>query len=307
MFSRFLGRRTPEKDEERLIITVSDSPNFKYPYLTANVAASGTSIAVNRLQTGLIAGGFWVIIDPWTVQCEIRKVTAVSGNTLTVAALTYAHSADDAVIYTTQPDCNVKYWGALGDNSHDDSAEIQAAIDAAIDMGNPARVVFPPGNYKVTTSLKAGYDAGAGITDKNGLLVEGQTNYRECRITFTGSGYALDCSGSGLDSDDPVTRFEIRNLQFYGDGNSTPTGGIDIRRTFLVNIVKCSVSGFYNTGAVLINATNSWGITVDRCHLSGGLTTTPYGKAGIRMKELGRVRGHRALCILRIPSSKRWP
>jgi hypothetical protein len=46
---------------------------------------------------------------------------------------------------------NVKDFGAVGDDSADDSAEIQAALDAS------ATVFFPPGNYNIgTTTLRIG-------------------------------------------------------------------------------------------------------------------------------------------------------
>lgn len=48
-------------------------------------------------------------------------------------------------------DFNVKDYGAAGDEVSDDTAEIQAAIDAAIPVNG--KVVFPPGVYRVTDTL----------------------------------------------------------------------------------------------------------------------------------------------------------
>jgi hypothetical protein len=49
--------------------------------------------------------------------------------------------------------CNVKDFGALGNNSHDDTAAIQAAINAASDRGG-GTVYFPAGIYTITRRLE---------------------------------------------------------------------------------------------------------------------------------------------------------
>jgi hypothetical protein len=48
---------------------------------------------------------------------------------------------------------NVRDYGALGNGTHDDTAAIQAAIDAATGSSGP--VLFPAGNYIVTRTLTA--------------------------------------------------------------------------------------------------------------------------------------------------------
>jgi hypothetical protein len=57
---------------------------------------------------------------------------------------------------------NVKDFGALGNNSHDDTAPIQAAIDAALDNWGGV-VYFPRGRYKITRRLEAGTAAHGGF------------------------------------------------------------------------------------------------------------------------------------------------
>ena len=47
---------------------------------------------------------------------------------------------------------NVKDFGAVGDGVHDDTAAIQAAIDAAVALGG-GRVFFPTGTYAITATL----------------------------------------------------------------------------------------------------------------------------------------------------------
>jgi hypothetical protein len=47
---------------------------------------------------------------------------------------------------------NVKDFGALGDNSHDDTANIQAAIDY-MNVRGKGTLFFPPGTYRVTEPI----------------------------------------------------------------------------------------------------------------------------------------------------------
>jgi hypothetical protein len=226
MYSRVIGHRTPEKDEERLLTTFSDIPGFKYPFLTADVAASATSISVNRLPTGAIADGFWVIIDPWTVQCEIRKVTAISGNTLTVAALGFAHSADDAIIYTTQPIINVKWFGAVGDSTTNDQAAIQAAVDEAPDESS---IIFPEGIYYITSAIS--------IAGKDHIWI-----YGPGKIKVSGAFAAFDVD----DTASRATEFiYFKDLFIVGNGSTSIGIELDKTNSFGVSdirIINCEIN-----------------------------------------------------------------
>lgn len=56
---------------------------------------------------------------------------------------------------------NVKDWGALGNNSHNDAPNIQAAIDYCASHGG-GTIYFPTGTYKCNSALEVGsnYDVG---------------------------------------------------------------------------------------------------------------------------------------------------
>ncbi len=74
------------------------------------------------------------------------KITAGNGAT---AGRTFSDRFADYI--------NVKEYGALGDNSHDDTANIQAAIDRNLNLAgseaNIGTIYFPRGTYKVTDSI----------------------------------------------------------------------------------------------------------------------------------------------------------
>lgn len=81
---------------------------------------------------------------------------------------------------------NVKDYGAVGDGSADDSTPISDAITAATNGGI---VFFPPGNYKLTSSITL-----PRVTQK-GLILRG-AGREASRVTFTGAGHAFVIGGT---------------------------------------------------------------------------------------------------------------
>jgi hypothetical protein len=99
---------------------------------------------------------------------------------------------------------NVKDFGALGNNSHDDTAAIQAAINVALDSAG-GTVYFPPGNYLITSMLMVGTGSRAG----------------------TGAGLTfLGCGGDGWTGQGSVIRGNIHGYLLY----IAPGGNSAVRR-----------------------------------------------------------------------------
>lgn len=115
----------------------SPSLGYNSSKLMSNVAVAATTLPVdasgfNRIG-GISTNPGWAVIDPYTVECEIRKIASVSDNEVVLdSGLTYAHSAYDTVYYVDKPVANVKLFGAKGNGSTDDSTAIQAAMDAGV-------------------------------------------------------------------------------------------------------------------------------------------------------------------------------
>ena len=76
--------------------------------LTANASASDTTITISAAPSGAGTNLGFVVIDPYTIECEVREVDGLSGTTVTVTALDYAHSSGDAVMWITEPVLNAK-------------------------------------------------------------------------------------------------------------------------------------------------------------------------------------------------------
>lgn len=152
-----LGRSTYEQDAAKLRPLVMERAR-----LTGDVSAGATTIQVNNLPRNAGAYSGWVVIDHYTTECEVRLITARAGKGLTVAALTYAHHKFDEVLFLDWPVLSAKWFGALGDNSTDDTTALSRALTAV--GGIAGRLVISAGTYLVTSTL----------TQPRRTIVEGQ-------------------------------------------------------------------------------------------------------------------------------------
>jgi hypothetical protein len=66
-------------------------------------------------------------------------------------------------------------FGAVGDGTADDTAALQAALDAAFAPGGPGFLSLPPGNYKVTRTLRIAPPEGerGNMTRHHGIMAHG--------------------------------------------------------------------------------------------------------------------------------------
>lgn len=275
MQRRTLGKRNIEKDAKDLRVLINQGPISSTAtefQLQSDTIVTDTTIVTNRTPLWLLASGFWIAIDPWTIECEIRKVTAVSGSTLTVAALTYAHSASDPVLFLDAPIANVKWFGALGDGTTSDETALHRAFTAAENLDlDGGTILVPNGIYPYTTNLE--------LDEKCHLLGEGYDTVLKASAAI--SMLRIDWATTA------GNRYgSIRNIRL--DGNSTATVGLDIELAVLwrfehVFIHDVSGSGLrcdatqnstfdtiYSTGNTkgLYMANGAAGNTFINCHIT---------------------------------------
>ena len=81
---------------------IGGSIEFRYKLAAATIVGA-TSATLNIPYP--VASGYqtWMVVDPMTVECEVRRITAVSGSTYSFAALAYAHAASDLVFFIENP------------------------------------------------------------------------------------------------------------------------------------------------------------------------------------------------------------
>ena len=166
--------------------------------------------------------------------------------------VSYTPAGTGAVLTTVQAklreSVSVKDFGAVGDGVTDDTAAIQAAIDAA-SADNGRTVVFDAKVYRIASTIN--------ITN-NGTILNG----RGCEWDFYGTGVALDFVPIGGVTY-PVS-CQIKDITIRVRTASTGTG---IR-------VRTSYSLFHNVGVVLyVAATNARGIMLVGDEVNG---TGPY-------------------------------
>lgn len=155
---------------------------------------------------------------------------------------------------------NVKDWGAIGDASHNDGPDIQAAIDFCIAQGG-GRVFFPPGQYLCSsTNLVIGSD-----TDDTAFIQligsGGAASGGASKIIGPATGWTIS---KGTKNYDLIQRMEGIGVNGYGCVKITGDG---------VGIYNCSFSGL-----VCVDAAQATGCTIADC--GGGGADDPSSNAG---------------------------
>lgn len=125
---------------------------------------------------------------------------------------------------------SVKDFGAVGNGVADDTAAIQAALNAAVGVG--LTVYLPSGTYKTTATLNWPIDwpvalVGAGV--------------EATHINYTGSATAINMYDAGAST--KYLKSSIENLRLSGNG-TTSTNGVNIRQGYAIAIRNVRVYNF---------------------------------------------------------------
>lgn len=151
-----------------------------------NGISASNATATFRQATG-IAIGTHILLSPYTSQCEVRRVTAMSSRTATIAAVAYTHAKDSAVILTHNAEFAVEYFGAVygsGVSAGQKTANLLALHRALLQ-------VVALGGGTIVINGKLYIDNTFDITDLD-----------ECKVSFVGRANILDGAAIFFDGTD---------------------------------------------------------------------------------------------------------
>lgn len=165
-------------------------------------------------------------------------------------------------------------YGATGNGVTDDTAAIQAAVNAA--MAQNKRLYLPKGEYLVTSTITVTNGAGAGLffygdTTSNFLTFPSGSN-----IKYTGASNLFQINGSAS-----TVNVMIKNITFKG--NASAINAIKLNAGWFVTIEECVFQGFLAVGASAVYLTYNTGgfvgvTKIINCVFSGNVTHIYFDK-----------------------------
>jgi hypothetical protein len=181
--------------------------------------------------------------------------------------LSIEHNTDGTLKNVVRKDAlavNVKDYGAIGNDSTDDTAAIQAAINALPSAGGT--VYFPPGTYRIT----------AAITLRNALVLEGAGGSATVIHQVNTTAHGL----RGID----ILGLTIQGLRVVGP--TTGSGnGLYLTRTnnAATNYIQLTDVIFRTWGGHGVSISNAIvsTFTQARCEQNGGHGFYLYGESGV--------------------------
>ncbi len=193
-------------------------------------------------------------------------------------------------------DINVKWFGAKGDNTNDDTAEIQSAVDFAVsratNTSQPYIVRFPAGNYLVSATINLCGTAG---TYANGFNVVGATGATSAIHGVVNGGYILRRNINSTFGGPHV----ISDLTVSNDSTGTTGGTVSLCGFVGLTVKNCHFQGrgvllnFAETGAVDAQ-NNSFQKTISGCVFTCPVNTndgTNTASIGIQSKAHTTIQG----------------
>ncbi|HEY1257759.1 MAG TPA: glycosyl hydrolase family 28-related protein [Stellaceae bacterium] len=145
------------------------------------------------------------------------------GNFSTLSTTGTATFGGDVLMCSGRPWIDVRCNGAIGDDSHDDTAAIQSTIDTAIANGWP--VHLPAGTYKVTAQLTIDYASQAG----KGFRLASEGAVIDGRAIAAGPVLQVECSGGTVASPTGCFYFKEEGTLFVNA--ATPAYAVVIGKT----------------------------------------------------------------------------
>lgn len=196
---------------------------------------------------------------------------------------------------------NVKQapYNAKGDGTTDDTAAIQAAINAARDAGK--QLVFPSGNYRITSSLVTQYDGNYKSTDwlslganiiadfvgssaivvRGGSLIQRLKNFTiyPSAIYASNSGN-LDAASHGIEIINSVVDLSAFVYNFRGNGIQIESTALNSNTSkFDCNVQTC------NRGVYLFGTNDNISVVQASFRIYNCFRSAFYGAVGCQIRQ----------------------
>ena len=193
----------------------------------------------------------------FTPSAHTQAASTISDSTTAGRAILTAADVDGQRALLGLDVINVKLapYNAIGDGESDDTAEIQAAIDAAGNTKSARMVYLPAGTYKITSAL---------VIKLQGTSIIGDGIFSTTINQTTSSAHAIK-----WDSPNNVQYTAVRNLSLTGVGGDTSTGTALYARSdtgpgnffasqFLIDNVRVTgfQNGFWSQNSPKVSITN---------------------------------------------------
>ena len=143
--------------------------------LTSTVAAGATSLVLDAIPSGLPTKQFYVALNIFddSSECEVKKVTNRTGNTITISATAYDHLSTTPILIFWEPVLYGSWFYAIGDNSTNNYTAISRMLASAFAEGF-AKCILAPGIYQTgnTLTIPAGVTLeGYGVRNTNLMTI----------------------------------------------------------------------------------------------------------------------------------------
>lgn len=232
-------------------------PNFAAHTLSAAAAVGATTLTLDRAPTPPVNAG-WVAIDAFSTGCEIRKVSAVTGSTITLLsasatamphALQKAHAANAPVIFFQGKEVMASWFGAAGDDTTlDDAALQQGMIQARAQSlalngeGKTYRIRLPliegDSSELRNARIHPKTSGGAGVqfapVDPDNALVCGQNGKILTGASASVATGFITATGHGIPTDAPNDGKQT--IMFKAEGGTLPAPLVEGRMYFPRNV-----------------------------------------------------------------------
>ena len=212
------------------------------------------------------SGTFFFIADNFTTQ-----VSADSSNGIYVAPNIDPTGASGAWVRNYSGGANVLWFGAVGDDSTDDTLAIQAAVTTVLGGSptTPGSVYFPQGTYKITAAISIPFSTGWRI-------------FGECRLGVTLKQYTDNTQIFKLTAD--LTHswtISSLNFDYHAQQAVSNTSAIPIHMKgtgsgdsfFNFGVLDCNFANcYYGIAGNSGNGVTCWGAKYSRLNFAGTIT-----------------------------------